>query len=135
MATANTLSRAFCKDVSSEGMLTPAKASSFVLGAISMLHASENCQKIRKLQRDDQDCASLFKYCEEGWPSKSKLPWSLKLFFGEQGNITVCQSMLLKGSRLIIPKCIQVEMLTWIHERQQGIVSSMGKGVRLIAEN
>lgn len=122
MATADMLSRAPCEDVSSEGMLTPAEVSSFVLGAISTLHASEDRQRIWKLQRDDQDSASLFKYCEEGWPSKSKLPWSLKPFFGEQGKITVCQGLLLKGSRLIIPKCLRVEMLMLIHEGHQGIV-------------
>lgn len=91
MATADTLSRAPCEDASSEGMLNPAEVSSFVLGAISTLPASEDLlQRIRKLQREDQDCASLFKYCEDGWPSKSKLSWNLKPFFGEQGDITVC---------------------------------------------
>lgn len=131
MATADTLSRPPCEENSFEDMLTPEEVSSFVFGAISMLPALEDLlQGIRRLQREDQDCATLFKYCNESWPPKSKLPWSLKPFFAEQGDITVCHDLLLKGPWLVVRCRARAREAVWWPGISSAIVDKVSKCIK-----
>ena len=64
----------------------------------------------------------LQEYCEEGWPDVTKLPSSLRAYWSSRGEISLVRGLLLKGSQLIIPSTMQLEILERIHEGHQGIV-------------
>ncbi|MCG7878633.1 MAG: RNase H-like domain-containing protein [Candidatus Thiodiazotropha endolucinida] len=73
-------------------------------------------------QSQDIVCKQLISYCENGWPArKSDLSEHLKTYWSIQGEITVNHGLLMKGSRIIIPACMQADILSKIHGAHQGI--------------
>ena len=89
---------------------------------ISELPASgKRLDEIRKRQREDDVCRQLMVYCRESWPDKRIFPGVLKAFCTKRGEITVVKGLLMKGSRLIIPSCMRLEILERIHEGYRGI--------------
>ena len=69
----------------------------------------------------DTVCTQLYKYCEEGWPHKDLLPNAIKPYFQFSGELNVQRHLLLKGSRIVIPTSMQLEMLYKLHHAHQGI--------------
>ena len=96
---------------------------SFVSSIIKGLPASEKrLEEIRQKQDDDEVCCKLREYClQEEWPDKPKLHSSLRAYWPFRGEITVQDSLLMMGSRLIIPSSMRLDILDKIHTGHQGI--------------
>lgn len=57
------------------------------------------------------------RYCQEQWPESGKhLRDSIKPYYSIRDELHVCDRMLFKGSRLIIPTIMRQEILNLIHE-------------------
>ena len=61
-------------------------------------------------------------YCSEGWPDRSCLPGPLNPYLPERSELTIQQGLLMKGSRLVIPVSMRLDVLDRIHKAHQGIV-------------
>ena len=61
-------------------------------------------------------------YCNKGWPEKCSLKGSVKLYALFEAELTVQNGLLLKGSRLVIPASMRLDMLDKLHAGHQGIV-------------
>lgn len=95
----------------------------YVDAVIDGLPASKSrLDQIKYHYNSDIVCSNILKFCREGWPEKSALDETMKLYWSERGDFTVQDGLLLKGVRLVIPKTLQNEILEKIHEGHQGIV-------------
>lgn len=122
IATAYTLSRARVMNTAlSVGELSEADVSAHVEGVVQYAFSDDMLERIRSKQANDPVCASLLEACMQGWPAKHYTPQLLKPFWAHRGNITVCKQLLLKDSRLVIPRALRKEMLGRVHKGHQGI--------------
>ena len=93
-----------------------------VASVITGLPASDSrLQQIIEAQEEDPVCRQIKTYCSEGWPDKHSVNDTLKPYWSTRGELNVVQNILLKGTRIVIPSSIQLEILDKIHEGQQGI--------------
>ena len=88
---------------------------------LQLLASDKRLEQISAQQKEDPVCKKLMEYCEEGWPDVHKLPSSLNPYWSSRGEISMVRGLLLKGSRLIIPSNMRLEILDRIHEGHQGI--------------
>jgi len=61
-------------------------------------------------------------YTGEGWPDMKDLSREEKKFFTVREELSVCDGLLLKGNRIVIPKSMREELLGKLHDGNQGIV-------------
>ena len=95
----------------------------YVESVLFQLPASDKrLEEISVQQKEDPVCRKPMDYCEEGWPDTHKLPNSLIPYWSSRGEISMVRGILLKGSRLIIPSNMRLEIPERIHEEHQGIV-------------
>ena len=93
-----------------------------VLEVISQLPASkEYLQLYKQTQAKDAICTRLIHYCQNGWPPQSQIKSDLLLYWDARSELTICDGLLLYGSRIIVPKSLQWETLSKIHQGHQGI--------------
>lgn len=64
------------------------------------------------------------KYCEEGWPGYEhpSIDVVTRPFWQIREELSLCQGLLMRGNRLVIPTVLRAEMLQRIHEGHQGIL-------------
>ena len=92
-----------------------------VASVISSLPASDGrLQQIMEAQEEDPVCRQIKTYCYEGWPDKHLLKDAIKPYWHYKGELSVAQNMLLKGSRIVIPSSMRLEILNKIHVGHQG---------------
>lgn len=119
LATADTLSRAPL------GQVLPAVGAVelFVESVVQSIQDKSpvRLDRLRQEQASDGECVILLKYCEQGWPVKPKVAVNLLKYWKHRGEFTVCDGLLLKGSRLVVPASLQGEVLGFIHEGHQGV--------------
>ena len=61
----------------------------------------------------------------QGWPTeRSKVPEAIRSYFPFHNKIVYCNGLLLRGNQLVVPKAMQAEMLSCIHETHRDIVKS-----------
>ena len=77
--------------------------------------------QISQAQDQDKVCKQVKKYCSEHWPDKSQIEHDIKPYYQVNGELTVVHGLLMHGTRIVIPKCLQQETLQRIHEGHQGI--------------
>lgn len=61
-------------------------------------------------------------YCEKGWPEKCSLKGLVKLDAPFTAEPPVKNGLLLKGSRLVVPASMRLDMFDKLHAGHQGIV-------------
>ncbi|KAL3190288.1 hypothetical protein MRX96_019822 [Rhipicephalus microplus] len=105
----------------SVGEFSEADVSAHEEGVIQYAFSDDMLERIRSEQANSRECASLLEACMQGWLAKHYTPQLLKQFWVHNGNITVCKQLLLKDSRLVIPRALRKEMLRRVHEGHQGI--------------
>ncbi len=89
---------------------------------IATLPASDPKQsEISKAQDKVKVCRQVKKYCLERWPEKDHLDHDLEPYYQTNGELTIVRGLLMKGTRIVIPKCLQRQTLEKIHEGHQGI--------------
>ncbi|XP_037576677.1 uncharacterized protein LOC119458889 [Dermacentor silvarum] len=82
---------------------------------------SSQHEHLRQAQANDGVCSLLLQYCANGWPRQSHLPLHVKRYWQYRGDLTVCEGLLLKGSRIVVPSPLQHRTLELLHDGHQGI--------------
>lgn len=75
----------------------------------------------KQAQLDDPVCAQIKEYCTKQWPAKKFISAEIAPFWKERDSLTVCNDLLMYGSRIVVPKALQEETLAKIHTGHQGI--------------
>lgn len=76
---------------------------------------------VRRHQELDWECNQLVKYCTKGWPHRDRLPEHIKKYWSHRGDLSLCNGVLLKGNRFVIPASLQKHTLELIQEGHQAI--------------
>ena len=119
--TADTLSRALLE--SSETDSSPQGEAELLLEmCLSNLPANkERLDEYRASQSTDPVCSLVINYYRNGWPAKQNVDGIIKPYWEVQGELTVGNSLLLYGSRIVVSRALQQQTLKKIHEGHQGI--------------
>ncbi|XP_037515404.1 uncharacterized protein LOC119391827 [Rhipicephalus sanguineus] len=78
-------------------------------------------EDVRQAQESDGECKALISFCQRGWPPKTKLPLHVSMYASVADELSVCEGILLKGLRIVIPSSLRPAVLTLLHEGHQGI--------------
>ena len=85
----------------------------------------EKLIEFRTATANDPTLQQLISVVMDGWPSeRSKVSETIKPYFPFKDEIVYCDGLLFRGNQIIVPKCLQSEMLSRIHESHQGIVKT-----------
>ncbi|KAL5017541.1 hypothetical protein ScPMuIL_007130 [Solemya velum] len=116
--TADTLSRAPLQSMTPEEEDFESDVEAFVDSVETRL------EELRKAIHEDSVLSVITKYCQEGWPGfeKPSINVVTRPYWQIREEITLCQGLLMRGNRLIIPTYLRAEILQRIHEGHQGIV-------------
>lgn len=99
------------------------QVNTYVRAVIKDLPASNRrLNQIIDMQRDDPICSQLINFSKHGWPNKKELKTDMVEYWQYQGDIAVNEGLLMKASRIIIPRELRRDILEKIHEGHQGIV-------------
>ena len=94
-------------------------------GVFQSIPATERrLEEIRMHQEEDEIFQQVTEYCRSGWPAKDALPGVLKPYHQVASELTVEKSLLMGGSRVVIPASMRVSMLDKLHTGHQGITKS-----------
>ena len=94
----------------------------YVSSIIRYLPATDDrLKELRDQLQQDAVTRQIMTYCTDGWPDKSKLDGAVKPYWTVSGELTVQQGLLMKGSRLVIPISMRLDILDRLHEGHQGI--------------
>ncbi|XP_062590681.1 uncharacterized protein K02A2.6-like [Saccostrea cucullata] len=123
--TADALSRSPQREIGrgEEELQTAVEA--YVDSIIETLPTSESLlEEIRRKLHEDSVLRIIMKYCEEGWPGYEypSIDLVTRPFWQIREELSICQGLLMRGNRLVIPTVLRAEMLQRIHEGHQGIL-------------
>ena len=94
----------------------------YVDATFSSIPATERrMEEIRQHQEEDPVMRQLKQYCQTGWPTRGAIPGILKPYCYVSAELTVERGLLMRGSRVVIPASLRVDMLDRIHAAHQGI--------------
>ena len=98
-----------------------------VVGAVTQFCIPATPQRLQeycRAQEEDPDCVQVKEYCQDGWPEKKLVPLQLMPFWKARSNLTICESLLLYDSRIVVLPKLQRETLQKIHAGHLGIEKS-----------
>jgi hypothetical protein len=120
---ADTLSRAPVENMPQPDTDSENETEAFVDVVMNNLPASQNrIELIKTESAKDEICRKLISYCRDGWPEKSKLDGKLRPYWTMQGEFTVHDNLLFKGTRIVITHSLQNEILNRVHDGHHAIV-------------
>ena len=122
LCTADTLSRAPTAEPGPTSVAFQNELEAFMDAVTSSLPASSNqlreyCDK----QKADPVCSLIRSYCISGWPDTAHTLPYLKPYAEIHSELTVCNDILLRGWRIVVPTSLQKVTLEKIHHGHQGI--------------
>ena len=84
--------------------------------------------QIKQYTQTDTTLQALLTTILAGWPSaKEEVPICIRMFWGYRDEVTAQNGVLYKGSRIIIPKLLQKQMLLRTHSSHQGAEACIGR--------
>ena len=93
----------------------------FIHTLTDLLPASKDRLQIyRQAQASDDVCAKLIEYCKSDWPTH-KPKGVLSKYWQFRGELSLCDNLLLYGTRIVVPDKMKHETLQKIHQGHQGI--------------
>lgn len=117
----DTLSRAPCKtNPSQESSVLLKEVESYARYVVSEVAVILLC-KMQWEQQNDVICSKLIEYCKSGWPDKLSLSGVLKVYYPFRAEINYIDGILMRGTRIIVPCSMRLEILDKLHEGHQGI--------------
>ena len=79
-------------------------------------------EQIRKHTLEDREMADLKRYILQGWPSSKEMcSQETACFWNIRAKISVADDLILKGSKLVIPRTLREEILSQIHVGHMGM--------------
>ena len=122
LVVADTLSRAPLSIVDTDDEEFQPEVEAFINSTIQQLPASEARRKeIMNEQQNDATCQTLNKYCQDYWPDRRHIASCAKPYLSVAAELSVCNGLLLRGDRIVIPLSMQSEILRKLHCGHQGI--------------
>ena len=119
---ADALSRAPESSPSAADEALQQETTSYVNLIMENLPATEKrLQEIRQHQEADSVCQKIMHFCRSGWPHKNSLPSEVIPYYPVSGELTVENSLLLRGGRIVIPPLLRKTLLDKIHCSHHGI--------------
>ena len=101
----------------SEPEFTENSLSHYVRFALSNLPISETCLKQFQLEtRNEPILQTLITHTAHECPEKLLIPTDLLLYYTHRSDATVCERILLKNERIIVPTALGAEMKSLIHQ-------------------
>lgn len=119
---ADALSRAHDGDKNTEDeILLNEKIESQILSIQSSAPiAQKQIENIKNETNKDPDLLKIIDYIKNGWPLGKKLNINLKPYFIIRDNLSFSDGLLFFKEKIIIPKCLQAEMLKKLHTTHLG---------------
>ena len=78
--------------------------------------------EIANATKDDSQLATVCSYVRNGWPEYQRdISYDAKEFYQHRSELSCLDGMLLKGTKLVIPKMLRSDILERIHSGHQGI--------------
>ena len=94
----------------------------YVNTVVQSLPATERqLERIRQHQDEDEVCQQVAAYCQSGWPSRQMIVGAVRHYYPVAAELSVEKGLLMRGSRIVIPAALRLEMLDRIHTGHQGI--------------
>eukprot|EP00731_Ephydatia_muelleri_P028828 Em0020g472a len=120
--TADTLSRAPCPTATADNSIPDSEVELFVEALTSSTPITKSLlERYRSAQQTDPVCTALRQFCLNGWPSKQKITTNLKPFWLVRNDLSICNDLLLYGSRIIVPASLHPYTLQKLHDGHLGI--------------
>ena len=115
----DTLSRVpIYRKVSCEEQALADDVKAYVDFVLKNLPTTENrLQEIREKLQQDEFCRQIMSHCENGWPGKQHVKGAIKLYYQFSGELSVQQGLLLKGTRLVIPTTMRLDILDKLYRK------------------
>ena len=89
------------------------------------MHLNASPTRVEQIQTEtakDPILSSLKSFINHGWPDKrADCPSHLYGYWNYRDELTVANGLILKGTRIIIPKSLQPEVLVQLHYAHQGV--------------
>ena len=80
-------------------------------------------EQIRRMTSKDPALETLKSVIQSGWPdTRDKCPSETHEYWNYRDELGVHDGVIVKGHRIVIPKCLQPEVLQLLHAGHQGIV-------------
>ncbi|UYV72119.1 hypothetical protein LAZ67_9001873 [Cordylochernes scorpioides] len=87
----------------------------------------ENMKEIWQYQNEERECREIKDYCEKGWPTKNELSAEARAFWFLRYEMSVIDGLLMRNSRIYIPKSLRSKVLNSLHEGHLGIEKCRGR--------
>ena len=87
----------------------------------SLPASSARLQEYCDEQKEDPVCSLIRSYCATEWPDAADVPSNLKPYSEVRSELTLCNDILLRGCRIVVPVSLQKQTLEKIHHGHQGI--------------
>ena len=87
--------------------------------------SSTKLQTYQKAQHDDPICSQVIGCCKSSWPQKHSIKADLKPYWQNRDKFSLCNDLLLFGSRIVVPKHLQHQTLEKIHHGHQGLTDAV----------
>ena len=88
------------------------------------LHLNASPTRINQIKREtakDEVLLSLRAVITQGWPdTRSECPPHLHAYWNYRDELTVADGIILKGTRILVPKSLQADVLQQLHYAHQG---------------
>ena len=121
---ADTLSRApveESKEISIKSIELSVEIENYVQGFIGNINASEHrLKEIQQFQNKDPVLKEVKKFTQSHWPKSCAIP--LLPYYSVRNDLSIVNDILVKGTLLVIPSELRVNILERIHEGHLGIV-------------
>ena len=125
LVTADALSRAPLSDRSQDDQELQAEVEVYLNTVRQTVPASEKqLLHIQHHQEEDEICQQIVTYCKTYWPTQGELPHPIRPYYSVASELSVVQGLLMRGTRIVIPAAMRIEMLERIHEGHQGITKT-----------
>ncbi|UYV69315.1 K02A2.6-like, partial [Cordylochernes scorpioides] len=87
----------------------------------------ENMKEIWQYQNEERECREIKDYCKKGWPTKNELSAEAKAFWFLRYEMSVIDGLIVRNSRIYIPKSLRSKVLNSLHEGHLGIEKCRGR--------
>ena len=113
----------------------------------SILATDRMLQDIKSAQSTDHTCQRILEYLQAGWPIKHQVPADVKHYLPISTELSLQEGLLMRDSRIVIPKSLREGILQKIHSGHQGITKcqtrakqsvwwpGISKGIEALVEN
>ena len=118
LITADALSRV---PVSARESHLDEEVTAYIRFVVNSLPATEKClTEIPLKQEEDKVCRQVKEYCNTGWPERKFVPGTVKLYLPVASQLPVVDGLLMRGSRIVVPTSMRLEILDQLHSGHQG---------------